>query len=368
MDRQKVIVRTSIIGILANLFLAGFKAAVGLLANSISVVLDAVNNLSDALSSLITIIGAKLSTKPADKKHPLGYGRIEYMSAITISVIILYAGITALIESIKKIITPEKPDYTAVSLIIIAVAVLVKIILGIYVSRKGKSVNSDSLVNSGKDALFDAIISTSVLVAAVIYLIWGVSLEAYLGVIISLFIIKSGIDMLRESISRILGERIDSELSKQIKDELKTYDGVNGAYDLVLHSYGPEKLIGSVHIEVDEAMTAPQLDSLERKMTADIYQKHGVILEGISIYSVNLSDSETNELFHAVRDEVTAYEQVLQLHGFHFDKENATVIFDLVISFDEKDRQGLCDKIVQDLQEKYPDYRFCVTLDSDISD
>ena len=136
----------------------------------------------------------------------------------------------------------------------------------------------------------------------------------------------------------------------------------------MLHSYGPEKLIGSVHIEVDEAMTVPQLDSLERKMTADIYQKHGVILEGISIYSVNLSDSETNELFHAVRDEVTAYDQVLQLHGFHFDKENALVIFDLIISFDEKDRQELCDKIVHDLQEKYPDYRFCVTLDSDISD
>ena len=332
MDRQKVIVRTSIIGILANLFLAGFKAAVGLIANSISVVLDAVNNLSDALSSVITIIGAKLSTKPADKKHPLGYGRIEYMSAIIISAIVLYAGITALIESIKKIITPEKPDYGTVALVIIAVAVLVKIVLGTFVSRTGKKVNSDSLIASGKDALMDAVISASVLVAAVIYLIWGVSLEAYLGVIISGFIIKSGIDMLRESISRILGERIDSELSREIKDALSEYEGVSGAYDLILHSYGPDTLIGSVHIEVDESFTAPELDTLERKMTVDIYHRFGVVLTGISIYSVNLSDPETDELFHAVHDEVMGYEEVLEIHGFHLNKDSGTAIFDLIIS------------------------------------
>ena len=368
MNREKIIVRTSIIGILANLFLAGFKAAVGLLSNSISVVLDAVNNLSDALSSVITIIGAKLSGKPADKKHPLGYGRIEYMSAIVISVIVLYAGITALVESVKKIITPETPDYSAVALVIISVAVLVKIFLGTYVMRTGRRVKSDSLVASGKDALMDAIISTSVLVAAVIYLIWGVSLEAYLGVIISGFIIKSGIDMLRESISRILGERIDSELSKEIKSALCEYDGVSGAYDLILHSYGPDRLIGSVHIEVDESFTAPELDSLERRMTVDIYQKFGVALTGISIYSVNLSDPETDELFHAVHDEVMAYDEVLQIHGFHLNKESNWAIFDLIISFDVKDRKALLDQIVKKLQEQHPKYQFHVTLDNDISD
>ena len=134
MNRQKVIIRTSVIGILANVLLAGFKAAVGLLSNSIAIVLDAVNNLSDALSSVITIIGAKLSVKPADKKHPLGYGRIEYLSSMIIAVIILYAGISAGIESVKKIINPEAPDYRPVTLIIVAVAVVVKIVLGTYVA------------------------------------------------------------------------------------------------------------------------------------------------------------------------------------------------------------------------------------------
>ena len=368
MDRQKIIVRTSIIGILANVFLAGFKAAVGLLSNSISVVLDAVNNLSDALSSVITIIGAKLSTRPADKKHPLGYGRVEYLSALIIGSIVLYAGVTAMVESIKKIIEPETPDYSPVALIIIAVAVVVKIALGTFVIRSGKKANSDSLIASGKDALMDSIISASVLVAAAIYLIWGVSLEAYLGVIISLFIIKAGFEVLRDTISQILGERIDSELSRAIKEDLTAYPDVSGAYDLILHAYGPEKLIGSVHLEVPDTLTAPELDALERRMTADIYMKYNVLLTGISVYSVNRSDPETDELFHAIHDEVMDYEHVLQIHGFHLDKATRTATFDLIISFDVKDRRALCDEIVEKIRAKYPSYTFCVTLDNDISD
>ncbi len=368
MNREKVIVRTSVIGILANVFLAGFKAAVGLLSNSISVVLDAVNNLSDALSSVITIVGTKLSSKPADKKHPLGYGRIEYLTAVVISVIVLYAGITSLIESIKKIITPETPDYSAVSLIIIGVAVLVKIFLGIFVQKTGKKVNSDSLIASGKDALMDSIISASVLVAAAVYLIWGIPLEAYLGAVISLVIIKSGFDMLRETVSEILGERISADKSKELKRDIASFDGVMGAYDLVLHSYGPDRLIGSVHIEVKDTLTAPQIDALERRIQAEIFTKHRVILEGISIYSVNLSDPETKALYESVRKTVFSFENVLQVHGFYLDKETKSVRFDIIISFDEKDRKTLFDRIVKAVCEQHRDYTFYPILDSDISD
>jgi len=368
MDRQKIIVRTSVIGILANLFLVGFKAAVGLLSNSISVVLDAVNNLSDALSSVITIIGAKLSTKPADKKHPLGHGRVEYLTALVIGIIVLYAGITSIIESVKKIITPENPDYSATALIIISAAVVVKIVLGTFVIRSGKKANSDSLIASGKDALMDSIISASVLAAAVVYFIWGISLEAYLGVIISLFIIKAGIDVLRGTISQILGERVDSDLSKQIKDELCSYPEVNGAFDLILHAYGPEMLVGSVHIEVDSSMNAAELDVLERRLAAGIYEKYNVMLTGVSIYSVDLSDPETDELFHAVHDEVMAQEHVLQIHGFNLDKDTKTAVFDLIIGFDAPDRKALCRQITEDLHNNHPGYTFHITLDSDISD
>ena len=210
-DRDRKIIRTSIIGILANIFLVAFKAFIGLTSNSIAIVMDAVNNLSDAASSVITIIGTKLARKEADRKHPFGYGRIEYLSAMVISVLVLYAGITAFIESVKKIITPETPDYTPVALIIVAAGVIVKIALGLYVKSVGKKVNSDSLINSGQDATLDSIISASTLVAAAVYIIFHISLEAWLGAVIAVVIIKSGIEMLRDTLSKILGERADAE-------------------------------------------------------------------------------------------------------------------------------------------------------------
>ena len=162
--REKIIIRTSMVGIVTNLCLAGFKAVIGVLSNSIAIVLDAVNNFSDAGSSLITIIGTKLAGKKPDKEHPFGHGRIEYLSAMLIAVIILYAGVTSLVESVKQIITPEMPDYSRTSLMIIMVAVVVKIFLGRYVKKVGVKVKSSSLVNSGEDAILDAVISFSTLI------------------------------------------------------------------------------------------------------------------------------------------------------------------------------------------------------------
>ena len=217
MSRDKVIIQTSIIGILTNILLAAFKAVIGIMSNSIAVTLDAVNNLSDALSSIITIVGTKLANKLPDKKHPMGYGRIEYLSAMIVAGIVLYAGITSLIESIKKIFHPETPDYSLTSLTIIAVAVVVKIVLGKYVKAQGKKVNSGSLVASGSDALFDAVLSASVLISAIIFILSGWSLEAYVGAVISGFIIKSGIEMMTETLDEILGTRADKEITGKIK-------------------------------------------------------------------------------------------------------------------------------------------------------
>ncbi len=179
--REKTIVRTSVFGIIANVLLAGFKAVIGLMTHSIAIVLDAVNNISDAGSSLITIVGTKLASKEPDKKHPFGYGRIEYLSAMIISVIVLYAGITSFVESVKQLIHPETPDYNAVSLIIVAVAVVVKILLGRYVKGVGVKVNSDSLINSGEDARLDSIIAASTLVAACVGLLSHVAQYAWRG-------------------------------------------------------------------------------------------------------------------------------------------------------------------------------------------
>ena len=368
MQRGKIIVRTSIIGILANAFLAGFKAVAGVISGSIAITLDAVNNLSDALSSVITIIGTKLAGKKPDKKHPYGHGRVEYLTAIVISAIVLYAGITSLVESVKKIITPVTPDYAPVTLIIVAVAVAVKIVLGRYVSHVGEQVHSESLVNSGKDATLDSIISASTLVAAAIYLLWHVSLEAWLGAIISIVIIKSGLEMLSDSISDILGKRVESELSLAIKATIASFDQVNGAYDLVLHSYGPDTLIGSVHIEVPDTLTMRELDALEREIVGKVLQEHQVILTGISIYSMNTQDDAAAKVLQEVRHIVMSHEHVLQMHGFYLSEEQKTIQFDVVLDYAEPDRPGLYRRIVEEVEQKFPGYQVQATLDVDVSD
>ena len=367
-NRDKTIIRTSIIGILVNILLAAFKAAVGLLSHSISVVMDAVNNLSDALSSVITILGTKLAGKEPDKKHPLGYGRIEYLSAMIISVIVLYAGVSSLVESVKKILHPEKPDYSATALLIIAVAVVAKIILGSFVKKKGLDVKSDSLVASGSDALHDSIISASTLAAAVIYLFFHISLEAWLGAIISAVIVKSGLDMLRDTVSEILGERIDAETAQSVKDTICQTEGVRGAYDLVINNYGPNRQIGSVHIEVPDTMTVGELDGLEREISKNVFIKHHLILTGISVYSMNMGDKEAVRVETGVRKILEAYPDVLQMHGFFLDKKDKTMKFDIIISYDAQNREQLYKEIMKKVAATFPEYTPQVQLDFDISD
>ena len=340
-DREKTIVKTSFIGIIANVFLAGFKAAVGLMTHSIAIVLDAVNNISDAGSSLITIVGTKLAGKEPDKKHPFGYGRIEYLSAMIISMIVLYAGITSFVESVKQIIHPETPDYSAVSLIIVGVAVAVKILLGRYVKGVGEKVNSDSLINSGEDATLDAVISASTLAAAAVFLIFHVSVEAWLGAVISIVIIKSGVEMLRDTISRILGERNDAELARSIQQTVMSFPDVQGAYDLVLHNYGPDAWHGSIHIEVPDTYSAYQLDQLIREITIKVLKAHHVILTAVGVYSVNTKDQEVIQAKERVQEIVFAHEHVRQMHGFYLLKEQKTMRFDIVISFEAKDRRAV---------------------------
>ena len=366
MSRDKVIIRTSVIGIAANVLLAAFKAVIGLASNSIAVVLDAVNNLSDALSSIITIVGTKLAGKLPDKKHPLGYGRVEYLSAMLVSGIVLYAGITSAVESVKKIIHPEKPDYSVISLVIIAVAVLVKIVLGRYVKAQGEKVNSGSLVASGSDAMFDAILSSSVLASAIIFKVSGISLEAYVGAVISVIIIKSGVEMMMETLDQILGERAEKEITDKIIAIMKEEKDVRGAYDLVLHNYGPDKHLGSVHIELPDHMTVREVDRLTRKLEAKVYKETGVIMTGVGLYSYNTGDSEAAKIQNDVQERVLAHDWAIQLHGFYVDTETKEMTFDVVMSFDIRPREGL-QILYEEICKAYPDYKIVIAPDVDVS-
>ena len=365
--REKVIVRTSVIGILTNLLLVGFKAAVGLISNSIAVILDAVNNLSDALSSVITIIGAKLGAKQPDKKHPLGYGRIEYLSSMIVAALVLYAGITSLVESVKKIIHPEAAEYSTVSLIIISVAIVVKLLLGRYVRKQGKKVNSGALSASGSDALFDAILSASVLASAIVYLVFGISLEAYVGVVIAGFIIKAGVEMMIETLNDIIGKREDGDATKELKRIICEEEAVLGAYDVTLFNYGPDKNYGSVHIELPDTLTVDDVDRITRRIQNDVFQKTGVILTGIGVYSHNTSNDEAAQMRDAVRNTVLSHEWALQMHGFYADTERKTLRFDAVVSFDV-DRKEALETLYKEVSALYPDYELLIVPDADVTD
>lgn len=367
-SREKTIVMTGIVGIVANVLLASFKALVGVAVHSTAMVLDAVNNFSDVLSSLVTIIGTKIASRKPDKKHPLGHGRVEYLAQMIIAALILYAGITALWESIKKIITPVDPDHSAVSLVLISVAIVVKIFLGLYVRKQGKKAKSELLISSGTDALFDAILSTAVLISAIILLIFKFNIEAYVSVIIAVFILKAGIEIIIEAVDDMLGHRVEVEYTKKVKESVLSFDEVYGAYDIVLHNYGPDRYLGSVHIEVDDRMTADKIDSLTRNITQKVFEDTGIFLTAVGIYSNNSSNESLMKMRKDITELVVDHKHILQLHGFYVDEEKKRITFDVVVDFDEQDREGLLKHIVGDVKNALPEYEVVVAMDSDISD
>ncbi len=367
MDREKEIVRISVIGIFVNMVLVAFKLAVGFLSNSIAVILDGVNNLTDALSSVVTIIGTKLAGKAPDKKHPYGYGKMEYVSSVTVAVIILLAGFTAFRESFDKVLHPEAADYSVISLIIIAVAAAVKLLLGRYVKTAGKIHHSEALAASGTDAMLDAVISLSTLVAAGISMAFSVSLEGVLGIVISVFILKTGVEILLESLGNIIGTRVDGKLSAELKAFICKNPAVLGAYDLSLHQYGPERLIGSVHVELPDDMTAREIHGLTRQITENVYRDFGIVLT-VGIYASNTVDGVFAGMKKALSALLLEYPEVLQMHGFYVDTEKMLVSFDLIMDFKTENKAAIEGDIIRRMKERFGEYDFIAILDSDVSD
>ncbi len=366
MDRSQRIIRTSLLGIAVNLLLVAMKAAVGLLTHSIAVLLDAVNNFSDALSSVITIIGTKLANRRPDKKHPYGYGRIEYLTGMLIAVLVLFAGLSSLKESVEKLLHPEAASYTTVSLLLIAAAVAVKFFVGRYVKGVGEQIHSQALVASGSDASFDAILSSTTLLAGILSMTLGWSLEGFLGAVISLFIIKAGVEMLLDSLNSITGTRADAELTQALRELVLACPGVRGAYDLTLHNYGPTQTIGSVHVEVADDMPAREIHRMSRSIAAEVYQALGIVLT-VGVYAGNDSDEQGAQIRRRVEELAAQRPEILQVHGFYFDEEQERVMFDLVIDF-AADQEAVCAEVRRELSEQYPELRFDIVLDSDFSD
>ena len=366
--RIKIIFKTSIIGIIANFILAIFKVVVGFLSGSIAIILDAVNNLSDTLSSIVTIAGVKFANRAPDKNHPLGHSRFEYLGAAIIATVISYIGFTAIFESIGKIINPNEVNYTFITFLVVSVSVIIKILLGCYYKKIAKQVDSDSLKNSGFDAMMDALISAATIVAGLIYVIWGISIEAYLATLISVFIIYSGFRMLRESFSVILGERVDSDLSRRIKQAICEIDGVYGAYDLLIHDYGTGRSYASVNIDVLDTLSVVEVDDISREVRRLVGQRFRIYVSSVGIFPINTKDKHTVEVRNNIKAMMLMNDHIRQIHGFRIDEKAKEITFDVVIDFSVKDQNALRRRIIKELKRVYPDYHFVISIDLDFSD
>ncbi len=365
MDRCKGIVKASFVGIGGNMLLVVFKLIVGIAANSIAIILDAVNNASDALSSIITIIGTKLAQRKPDHKHPFGYGRVEYLTSMIIAVIILAAGVISARESIVKMLHPGNTNYTYITVIVVVVAIFGKILIGIYLGRAGKRYESQALTASAIDSNYDAVISGGTLIAALVAIFWNIDIDGIVGLVISVFVLKAGIDILMNALNPIIGERESTKYCKEIKDFIGGYSEVHGTYDLILDDFGPNTIIGSVHIEVDDDMSAGRIHELTRSISEAIYKKFNICLT-IGVYATNRS-SVYAPIKQCLLNTVEQFPEILNVHGFYVDSRIHQVDFDLVIDF-KCDAEKIRDSVVKKMREKFPQYRYNVVIDADYSD
>ncbi|MBS7136270.1 MAG: cation transporter [Veillonella parvula] len=364
--RNRGITLASIKGIIGNVVLVIFKMIVGLASNSIAIILDAVNNLTDVLSSVLTIVGTKLAAKGADKEHPFGHGRIEYMTTMAIAFIILGAGIGSLKESVEKIIHPEVSTFDIPGLVIIAVAIVVKVVMGRYIKAQGEKYKSDALVASGIDALFDAVITFATLVSAGLVFFFNFDIQGYVGAVISVLILKAAYDILREMYNHLLGIRADDNLIRNIKETIAQHPNVGGVYDLVLNSYGPGETIGSVHISVPDSMTMAEVHPLTKGIAVHLYKKFGINMT-VGVYAENKPSVEVLEIRKALDQVISLYTHVVQVHAFYVQEEKKVIYYDIIFDFDEEDPHGTLEKIKAEMQKRYPDYTQFAIVDTDFS-
>ncbi len=365
MSRQKEIVRASAIGIVANIVLVGFKSAVGIVAGSIAIILDAINNLTDVLSSVVTIIGTKIATKHPDADHPYGHGRSEYLATLLVGLIIMTTGVVSFMEAVPKIFHPELADYSWATIVVVVGAIAVKLVLGLYVRKVGQKFNSNTLVASGVDALFDAMLSFATLIGIGVTMLFQISIDGILGAIIALFIMRTSFEIVTGALNDILGRTAEPDLVLKIKHQICSFPEVSGAYDLMLHNYGPSDLIGSVRIQVPDTMTAKELHKLTHEISQRIYAKYDVNLT-IGIYAENSSASANRSMREKLLEIINVYPEIHQMHGFYVDEEQRTVSFDLVIDYECKNKDQLKNKVGQLMRKAFPGYKYLITLDLDL--
>lgn len=356
-----------IIGIIVNLLLFAIKFSVGIITKSIAVTADAFNNLSDVLSSIITIVGFKLSSKPADAEHPFGHGRIEYISALIVSFIILIVGLEFLRSSIEKIIYPTEVYFEIIPFILLIISVLFKIWLSRFNLFLGKTINSSALKASAFDALNDVFASSATIVALLVSKYTSLQIDGYIGTLVSLFILYSGFNILKETVDPILGSKPNPELVKSIEDEVLKYDHILGVHDLIIHSYGPNKIMASIHAEVPHDLSIFTIHEVIDTAEKEISEKLNILLV-IHMDPVNLNDETTNRTLDFIQDILEEFSEIVSFHDFRVVGEGdfKNILFDIVIDSEKntKDfKESLITSINSKVKEAHPNYNTVITID-----
>ena len=341
---------SSITGIIVNILLSIFKFVVGIIANSMSIISDAVNNITDAGSSVVSMIGFKLSQKEIDKDHPWGHGRMEYVAAFIVDVLIIIVGYQLLQTSIGKIINPEMPSITNVTIILLVVAILVKLWLFVFYRKIANTIDSAAIRGTAYDSISDTISTLAVLISAIVAKLANVSIDGYISILVSMFILFTGCKALKETIDLLLGEKPDEEFVKEIEEFTKNYELVSGIHDIMVHDYGPGRKIVSFHAEVPADCDIMKAHDIIDEMEQDIYKKFNCITT-IHLDPIVTDDEEINKMRELVEKQVTEMNKEYSIHDFRMTDggEHINLIFDLVIPRDSKiDKE----KVQKEAQER----------------
>lgn len=359
-----------IVGIIVNVLLFMIKFFVGFFTNSIAITADAFNNLSDSGSSLITVFSFKLSSKPADREHPFGHGRIEYLSALIVSFLVLLVGIEFIKTSISRIMNPVPLKSTIFSILLMIGSILVKIWLGYFYNFLGSSINSNTLKASAKDSFADVITTSVILFSLISSNLFNFPIDGYIGVIVSIFIIYSGFSLIKETINPLLGEAPSEELVENIKNTLLSYENILDTHDLIVHNYGPGRIFTSIHAEVPSNISLVQIHETIDKAEKEIGSELNILLV-IHMDPVNIHCEEVKKDKEMLLNILKNYVEVKSIHDFRVvgEGEIKNLIFDLVIklnkNFSKENENELINNIIKDIKKIHPHYSAIITIDKD---
>lgn len=362
-DRQRTIARATAVGIATNMVLVLVKALVGLASGSVSVVNDAFNNAADCVSAIVTMAFYSIARRRPTRKHPLGYGRMEYLSALIVAMLVIVTGVQCFLSSLEAVRNPSPMSMSAVGYAVIIFSILAKIFLSILNSKAGKKIDSDALKATGKDALSDVLVTTLTLLSALFSPLTDVPVDGLAGIAVSLFILYSGISSIWETSSSIMGERPDAQTVERIRSIIDRHPPLHGGYDLILHNYGPERTLGTCNVEVPIDAHAEDIFNAMTDATKDIMHETGIYFT-FGLYAVNNYRKDVRQMMDRVLDVMQKTSpHVVSLHAFHVHFDTKTVHFDVVVDFKVRNYLELTRILNEALEKEFPGYTFEFAID-----